>query len=101
MNLIERILTDAGMLIGVIAGLYAFWRFLFKASFNDAINAFTTPIMTSVDRLTDKIEVLNNRLDQLDPTVERVESLETQVESLDKQSALHEQRLQQLENRKK
>lgn len=101
MNIMERVLTDVGMLIGVIAGLYGFWRFLFKSSFNDAISAFTTPIMTSVDRLADKIEVLNNRLDQVDLTVEKVDGLETRVESLDKQSALHEQRLQQLEARKK
>lgn len=100
MDVMERVLTDAGMFIGVIAGLYGFWRFLFKSSFNDAINAFTTPIMTSVDRLADKIEVLNDRLDKLDPTVERVDGLETKVDNLETQSALHEQRLQQLENRK-
>lgn len=95
MVIFERVLTDVGTAIVAVGGLWALWRFLFKASFNDAMEKFSKPL----DKLTDKIEKLTSRIDRLDSVAGAVDKLDSNFTRIDKAVAVHEQRLNDLEGK--
>ncbi|MCM0601412.1 hypothetical protein KAR53_07460 [Periweissella ghanensis] len=67
--------------------------------FNAVIDQVTERIMAKVDKLTDRLERLTSRIDVLGSVTTRVDELESDTTELKTTIAVHEERLNKLEDK--